>query len=95
MLSKPEDAVSRSHDVEPTDDGASTDVVVVSFIVCVPLKRHLTKRNIQVELRLLELHKQHKKITKYPIDFTCHFQVLGAALWPPMTLPFFTKESSA
>lgn len=40
-MSKPEDAVSCSHDMESTNDGASTDVVVVTFIVCILLKRHL------------------------------------------------------
>lgn len=46
IMSEPEDAVSCSHDVESTNDGASTDVVVVTVIVCVPLKRHLQNTEI-------------------------------------------------
>lgn len=46
IKSEPEDAVSCSHDMEPADDGASADVVVVALIVCVLLKRHLKKTRI-------------------------------------------------
>lgn len=41
IMSEPEDAVSCSHDMEPTNDGASTDVIVVTVVVWVLLKRHL------------------------------------------------------
>lgn len=86
-MSKPEDAVSCSHDMEAADDGASTDVAVVALIVRVPLERHLTKTKMSSNLKI-----NHNPVNNYR---TCHFQVLGAALWPPMTLPFFTKDSSA
>lgn len=92
-MSQPEDAVSCSHDVEAANDGASTDVAVVALVVRVLLQRHLTKTKIG---HLRRAHTLCESITdQYCSYCTCHFQVLGAALWPPMTLPFFTKDSPA